>query len=789
MAMVNSDLGDQVNFSRGDPHKHRREKFYQRLAGDLDLRERAGEKTVLSSPKPHKQARTPEWLAAKRRRKKSRQQEKRREKQKAVLRQQQAYRRAKRLYLEGKAAEGADTGDHDVHAEAHGVGAFTWLQFHSAVAEDASIVMAEGIQHLDAAAEGIRKHDEAAGQHDMVAELARLAKDEFASAEMARKAGVSAAVGGAGHGGDTQKLWEAEIDDGEPERDEAELAAVVSSDEEDEEDDGAEEHKTKKTPEALPELFHGFRRDTVKNHVGTHGMAKFKPKTALPELRGRQDDDDDDDDDDDAEMRAEGFSGGSAAETEARDDGREGWEVAARQKRLAQRLAKEAEDAQLYPLDTDVKPVSSPPPLKWLSFGQQRARRKLVQVQQLANAHALYKARQAQAAGKGTGAPAPAAANTAAANTAANTADGEVSVLGIPFDLSLPGGGRILKPSAYSLRFLSHCTLCKSNPEDRGPYSYHPAFKPPLQCCSTGATTRHTFATRPMLVKSDPKNVKAYDSPYCGSWEVPHSIVVRDFTGREEALAFAKKWKVKDVFPDEWGIKTADGAGGDAGGVPTRKLSMKEQKAAKAKAAREAEKRGKKKKKKKPKKPSAKQRRGAAGAAQAAAEEKEREKARLKAEALERLLPKETELVPWESPLGNEVARTWFGDECAMVLHNGRVVTCCADNPCWVKGGDFTLVWPLTRFYIVQVGCANGVWSAIDRAGRTHTFAVERGEGRERRPGWMEKSLSVGQQRQKEKGEKEKEASASGGGEEAEEAAGEMGAAGEAEAVADGRAG
>ena len=48
-----------------------------------------------------------------------------------------------------------------------------------------------------------------------------------------------------------------------------------------------------------------------------------------------------------------------------------------------------------------------------------------------------------------------------------------------------------------------------------------------------------------MLVKSDPKNVKAYDSPYCGSWEVPHSIVVRDFTGREEALARRRELRLR----------------------------------------------------------------------------------------------------------------------------------------------------------------------------------------------------------------------------------------------------
>ena len=81
---------------------------------------------------------------------------------------------------------------------------------------------------------------------------------------------------------------------------------------------------------------------------------------------------------------------------------------------------------------------------------------------------------------------------------------------------------------------------------------------------------------------------------------------------------------------------------------------------------------------------------------------------------------------PKHHPLGHETKRLWVEDECVVLLHNGRVLSHTHKNVSCIPASMFEEVSVLVGFYIVQIGNANGVWSALDREGTWHKFTVER---------------------------------------------------------------
>ena len=690
--MISSDLSDPINFQKSDPHSEKRRKWHTKNAGRLDLRHRAGEKTIFSEEKVYRQAKTPQWLLDKRKRTKNRRKKARKEKNAAIYHRQQAYRRAKQQYAQG-AASGNDE-----------IANLTWLQFNSVATstEDGS--------GSNLSPNGNTENSDA---NTSINKLLKLTSDEYTAAEIARKAGHSNIAKGS-----AEKLWEAEIDTGALEEGAVERAAGELTDKtpckiREEVGDGTfiEEGDPDGLNAALPELFHGF--------VHSKSISKFRSKEEVEEDKLKRKEE--------AERRKRiELSRLESQKTlstklpviesqgEKLEQGDQITRVFREEKTESELMRiKEAEAARRAE-ENHVKRVQREKELLIDEARQRKAEQKEVEEER----------------------------NTAKRST---TITGGLTVLSFTeqrtlrrkrnlqrsggrgvttFDLSLPGKMRVLKPDDYQVRYLSHCTVQQSGQDCA--YCYHPKYTPPRQCCLGGGEVRHNYDMVPMLIKyADPTH---FENNTWGKWSVPKCTIIQSFVSRDEALEFARVNKILNVFPTEEGrMAKAKEEREDVVTVPKgNKSKLRRGRRTSSDGGKLLDEKAKKKAARKAAKKRAKQEAAAKAAKDAeaiAALEARKEKLRLKEiEALKMNIASP----PKQHALGLETKRLWAEDECVVLLHNGRLLSCVRSNVSCIPAGAFDEVKGLEDFFMVQIGFSNGEWFALDRDGRSHKVVVER---------------------------------------------------------------
>ena len=714
--MINSELSDAVNFRTGDPHADKRRKWHTKNAGKLDLKHRAGEKTVFSEEKVYRQAKTPQWVLEKRARKKEKRAKVRKDKNAAIYHRQQAYRRAKQQYLKGEIS-GPDGED---------VANLSWLDFHTSTTSPQPTAIANAPA---TATPG--------GKSPPISALLKLTSDEYVAAEMARKAGHSSAAKG-----DAEKFWEQEIDSGALEQGAVERAAgelvtgeskanaaAVNSAPTGDDGGGGGDDADDADPEglhaALPELFNGF--------VHSKSISKFRSKDEV-----------------------------NAAKRKLKQD-------AKRTRRAEQERQNDSASSTPSPSPLQLLPTLSSSlreqhpedhadqvkrVFREVETDAERMRRKEAEAAQVVEAHhALHveqerkRVSEAERQRRVEQQELERETHLAKSPSASTAIPGGLTVLSFTeqralrrkkvlqrsggrgvttFDLSLPGNMRVLKPDQYQVRYLSHCTVQEDS--EHSAFSYHPLYDPPLQCCLGGGAVRHTYVTLPMLVRdADPT---LHENNTWGAWSVARCTVIRTFVSREEAVEFAKVNKVNDVFPTEESVmaerkkRDAEEAPGVSGSLVNKAKMKRSRKkavtgtAAEKKAAKKAAKRAAKKRAKN---------KAAAEAAKLAAEQSalnvRREKARLAELDAKARLQKSP---PKVHALGRETERLWVEDECVVLLHNGRVLSHVHAKASCMPAGAFEAVHAIHDYFVVQIGCTNGKWSALDRDGAWHKFTVDR---------------------------------------------------------------